>query len=125
MAAELRELSEWWVADDPEHRVQGELRFDVAEGASLVLLDLLPGLVGTQFATPTLHGEAFDGTAFTLINPVMVSRRSRSPKVRVDIRAIGLLKGAHADDPEAVSVERAKVRLTGVRDLCHFDLTLV
>jgi hypothetical protein len=116
------ELSEWWTAEHPERRVWGELRFDQSEGARLILLDELQD-VRVHGQLPTLHGEAFGGTRYTLMDAVVTeARRETKPpegiaRSRTELRATGLLEGVHTN-LDMFEVRVASVRLTGVRDLC-------
>ncbi len=122
MSGRKVELSEWWTAEHPERRVWGELRFDPSEGARLTLLDDLQD-VRVRGQLPTLHGEAFGGTGYTLMDAAVTQARHETKppegiaRSRTELRATGLLEGVHTD-PDTFMVRRVSVRLTGVRDLC-------
>jgi hypothetical protein len=116
----LSELSEWWVADDPDQRAVGELHFDSAEGAHLTLMDRLPGIHHTRFFLPTLLGQSLDGTLLTLFRPIILQQTNfgGSGRTRTRIHGQILLRGGHADSIEGFVVSRARVRLSGLRELC-------
>jgi hypothetical protein len=116
----LSEWSVWWVPDTPDRRAVGELHFDTTDGPRLTLFDPLPGVRAARFRSPTLIGETFDGVALTLLRPVVVQQTSvlGHDRVRTQLRGQVLLRGGHANSPEDVVVPRARVRLSGLRELC-------
>jgi hypothetical protein len=122
MDESVAEWSEWWVGGAPETRAHGELRFDAATGASLTLYGLLPDLHAVRFRSPPLLGETFDGTQLTLVSPALLQRNDRFgggvERTRMRLRGSTLLSGCHAEDPAQLVVDRAIVRLTGLRELC-------
>jgi hypothetical protein len=122
MEESVTEWSEWWEPSAPEIRAQGELRFDPASGASLILHGELPALRSRRWSAPSLFGETFDGTALTIDNPAIYetnrhTRAGNPSRFRMRLRSGTLLRGCHAD-PDKLLVERASVRLTGLRELC-------
>jgi hypothetical protein len=117
------EWTEWWIPGQPGARVHGALTFDLTDGARLVLADALPGMraVG-RFPAATLHGEAADGKALTLVAPMMVSEhREHTPiraRIHATIEAPTLLQGAHVDDPDTLTFDHGIVRFSGLREVC-------
>ena len=45
-------FAEWWVPGHPDLRVHGALTFDPAAGATVTLLNALPGVDVSTFRTP-------------------------------------------------------------------------
>lgn len=119
----LNEWSEWWVPGSPDERAAGELQFDTSEGPRLTLFAPLPGVRAVQFRAPTLIGETFDGTPLTLLQPVVLQETTNigggeHGRVRTRLRGQTLLHGGHAESHDAIVVDRARVRLSGLRELC-------
>jgi hypothetical protein len=116
------EWSEWWLPGKPETRVKGALSFDPADGASLTLLDFLPGIHGSRLQADVLLGQGFDGAALTLLYPFLAGSFHRSTSAgawsRSTVIAPTLLRGAHIDDPDALIFKHAIVRFAGLRDAC-------
>lgn len=98
----------------------GELRFDSADGPNVTLYGWLSGM--GQFRVPTLLGRTFDGTELTLIDSVVLGRETTlgpgTTRVRIRLRGRILLKGGHREEGAALLVQRARVRLAGLRELC-------
>lgn len=121
MTEPFTEWSEWWVAGDPDHRTTGEIAFDEASGATLTLYGLLPGMAHVQFRSPSLHGETFDAEPLTLPSAALLQRGSHIgggiARTRTRLRSGVVLRGCHVDLDELM-VNRAVVRMTGLRDVC-------
>jgi hypothetical protein len=115
------EWSEWWAAGSPEHRTTGEIAFDETSGVALTLYGILPGVTGVEFRSPPMHGETFDGEPLTVPSAAILGTSQNLgaglPRARTRLRASTLLRGCHAD-PDTLVVDRAVVRLTGLRDVC-------
>lgn len=113
--------SEWWVAGAPDHRTTGEIEFNEATGAMLTLYGLLPEMVQVQFRSPSLHGETFEGEPLTLPPAALIQRSHRvgggRARTRTRLRSGVLLRGCHVL-PDELMVNRAVIRLTGLRDVC-------
>ncbi len=121
MTEPFNKWSEWWVAGAPDHRTTGEITFDEATGATLTLYGLLPGMVHVRFRSPPLYGETFEGELLTLPAAALIQRSHRVggglARTRTRLHSGMLLRECHAD-PDALMVNRAVIRMTGLRDVC-------
>ncbi|HEY5193120.1 MAG TPA: HEPN domain-containing protein [Solirubrobacteraceae bacterium] len=116
------EHSYWWVPGSPDTKVHGALSFDPVEGASLTLLDPLPGVRASRFNTPALLGETFDGKPLTLLHSFLAGISDRTTptewRSRSTIVAPAVLRGYHLENPDAPIIGRAVLRFAGLRDIC-------
>jgi hypothetical protein len=119
---QFTDWSEWWVPGAPEHRTTGEIAFDEGRGATLTLYGLLPGMAHVQFRSPSLHGETFDAEPLTLPSAALLQQGHHVggggiARTRTRLRSGVLLRGCHVDIDELM-VNRAVIRMTGLRDVC-------
>ena len=116
-----KEWSEWWVAGAAGQRAPGQISFDEANGATLTLYGLLPQMVHVRFRSPPLYGETFDGEHLTLPSAALYQQTQTVgggiARTRTLLRANALLRGFHVS-PDKLTVRRAVVQMTGLRDVC-------
>jgi hypothetical protein len=126
MADEKVEWSEWWLPSHPGHRVHGALTFDPIEGPRLQLADPLPHVGGVaNFPTATLFGEAIGGKKLTLLDPFVTNENREMTQTRFwsNLTIVGtvLLRGAHVEDPDTLTVNHAIIRFAGLREVCRSE----
>jgi hypothetical protein len=121
MDENLREWSEWWLPGAAGDGAMGELQFDGSQGPRLTLFELPQGLDLGERRVPTLLGRTFDGTPLTLIDCALTAWKTTlvgRERARIDLRGSTLLRGAHCEDGDAISIGRARARYAGLRHLC-------
>lgn len=115
----LPELPEWWSPAHPEHRAHGALDFG-PDGATLALVDHLPGFQGHEFDGTVLLGETAT-EKFTLLHPMVTQSSHKMTQERVWFNATlisdTLLRGMHVADPEKLKFDYAVVKLSGLREM--------
>jgi hypothetical protein len=114
------EWTRWWVPGKPEKWGYGNLRFDPATGAYLDLLDMGWDLHPEQLHANVLLGEDPDGNALTLAWPMALRNTHRMgghPWSVTEVRGEVLLRGMHFDDAAHITLDRALIRLAGLREI--------
>ena len=111
----------WWLSGT-EERAPGRLTFDPIDGARLTLFGVLPGLMAPAWKWPALLGQAHGGSPLTLLSPVGLSQSLAGGEdgftARTELRSQVLLRGGHANSHDEFVINRASVRVRGLRDLC-------
>jgi hypothetical protein len=113
------ELPEWWVPGHSEHRAHGALTFG-PDGATVWLVDHPLGFDGGHYDGPVLLGETQD-EKLTLLHPFVAEHGHRTTQERswfhAMVKSETLLRGAHIEDPDTATFDRADVRLAGLREM--------
>ncbi|MGH8300194.1 MAG: HEPN domain-containing protein [Steroidobacteraceae bacterium] len=121
-AADDEIWGDWWLpgADELLH---GRLTFDRSEGARLTVVGDFAALPPRAWSRPALFGESAQGTRLTLLEPFWLERPppiegASFSNVKTLVSAHVLLRGTHAASEEGFPIQRAAVRLRGLRELC-------
>jgi hypothetical protein len=113
---------DWWLPDT-EERLHGRLTFDRSEGARLRLLGDFAALAPGAWSQPALFGESARGTELTLLEPFWLERPpaiegASFPNAHTLVSAHVVLRGTRAASEEDFPIQRAAVRIRGLRELC-------
>ena len=122
---DVPEIPEWWSPKEPKQRAHGHLSVG-SDGATLTLVDHLPGFLAGDYDGTVLLGET-ESEKLTLLHPVVTHNRRRMSQERTwfgaTVKSDTLLRGVHVEDLDTAKFDHATVRLAGLRDMCLHNLT--